>query len=76
MSPQTGSRIEYLIPTGNILVLLLYSNSIKASSIIGRFLMRQIDNEHWNNVNLFAENDYNAQMLEVHSTGHVCPKLL
>jgi len=77
MAPQIGSRIEYLIPTGNIMVLLLYWNLIKAwlhqstsfaqKTEIRVKDLRQIDNERWNNVKLFSENDYSAQMLEVHS---------
>jgi len=34
MTSQIRSRLEYLIPTENILVLLLHSNSILKSSLI------------------------------------------
>ena len=40
MMSQIGSRVEYLIPTDNILLLPLHSNLIQKSSLIGGFLIQ------------------------------------
>ena len=38
MTPQIRSRIEYLVETYNVLVLILYSKLVK--NIVSRFLIR------------------------------------
>jgi len=44
MMSQIRSRTQYLIPTDNIRVLLLHSNLILKSSLIGGFSIRFNDN--------------------------------
>jgi len=44
MPSQTRSRIEYLIPTDNILMLVLLLNLILKLTLIGRFSIQFNDN--------------------------------
>jgi len=41
---QIKSRMEYLVPTDNILVLLLHSNFMKSSGLVDGFSIRFYEN--------------------------------